>query len=70
MSTTIETPTQRRSKQIDYLAATSRDLATVCSISAKADTIKRLTQPERAALKKRVEQSMKTLKGLAEGIML
>ncbi len=66
----VETPQQRRSRQIDNLAATSRDIASLIAGEARRDVIKPLNQRDRAQLKKNVETKQRTLNSLLEGIMV
>jgi hypothetical protein len=64
-----ETPTQRRSRQIDNLAATLRDMASAASMAAKCDVIRPLKQQECAQLKKNLETKLRTVRSLMEGMM-
>jgi hypothetical protein len=65
-----ETPTQRRSKQMDHLSATALDLAHACNAAAQEDSKKPLGQKDRAKFKKQVEQKVRTINSLLEGVML
>ena len=65
-----ETPTQRRSRQIDHLSASALDLARACNVAAQDDARKPLGQKERAKFKKHVEQKLRTINSLLEGVML
>lgn len=66
----VETPAQRRSRQIDHAAALARDLASDLSLSAKADVIKPLDQKTRAQLKRRIDPKLRSLRSLMEGLLV
>ena len=65
-----ETPTQRRSLQIAHLSATTLDLARFSHANHCSDLQKPLGQKERAKFKKQVEQKLRTINSLLEGVML
>lgn len=65
----VETPTERRSRQINHLLDTSRDITGLIAIEARYNVIKPLGQKARAQLKKNVETKLRTLNSLLEGIM-
>ena len=57
-----ETPTQRRSLQIDHLSATASDIARLCHATHCADLQKPLGQKDRAKFKKQLEQKLRNTK--------
>jgi hypothetical protein len=65
-----ETPTQRRSRQIDHLSASALDLARACNVAAQEDSKKPLGQKDRAKFKKQVEQKLRTINSLLEGVIM
>jgi hypothetical protein len=67
---TAETPTQRRSRQIDHLSASALDLARACHSAHCSDLQKPLGQKDRAKFKKQVEQKLRAINSLLEGVML
>jgi hypothetical protein len=65
-----ETSTQRRSRQFDHLSASTLDLCRVCNATAQEDSRKPLGQKDRAKFKKLVDQKLRTINSLLEGVIL